>query len=602
MIIVLYILGIFIFTASIFPVVRKGYGAFTTFMFVCAFLCSVLYSLNAPSYREVMQLPWFRAGEFSFQFTITSDQVIIILLPFITLIAALVSLYSVAYFKEEKNQSRYFSVLSLFMFSMTGLIISGNLFFSFFCWELVGICSYLLIGFYREKQSSGIAATKSLIINKIGDIGFLIALLTFASETESFELIHPINDLSTGSQYLIGAGLLTAVVAKSAQFPLNTWLPDAMAGPSPVSALIHSATMVAAGVYLLFRTRFLFPDEILLAGGILGTITAFIGGWNALAENKIKLLLAWSTMSQLGLMLLSVTIGNPGAAIMHLVSHGFFKAGLFLCAGYLLKSGDAPPEEELKWISNLKSGNRRIAFSILIFLSGLAGVPLTAAFISKEAMAAELPSFAIIPFFIITALTILYTVRLTTFILPYFKNSVKKSLDRYTISVMTLLFFTGWWIWSPEPFRVADYLKFSGTVSHSLTIFSVTFIAIFTVLSFLLMKKFPDSFNRKKFRKIDPDPVYRIIILEPILRTSTLIGRTDRAVLDFLIHMIAYLQVITAHLIASVDRYIVDGITRGIAGSAVQTGKLISIISRGNIQSYLWWSLSILILILIILS
>jgi len=602
MIIIFYILGFFLFTTIIFPVVRKGYGIFTTLMFGCAFLCAVLFSLNAPSYQEVLHLPWFRAGKITFQVTIISDTVIRIILPFITLIAALVSFYSVSYFKGDKHQPRFFSVLSLFMFSMTGLIISGNLLFSFFCWELVGICSYLLIGFYREKQSSGIAATKALIINKIGDIGFLIALITFATETGSFELTFSINEMSASSQYLISIGLLTAVLAKSAQFPLHTWLPDAMAGPSPVSALIHSATMVAAGIYLLFRTHFLFTDEVLFLGGILGMITAFIGGWNALFENKIKQLLAWSTMSQLGLMMMSVAIGSPGAALMHLVSHGFFKAGLFLSAGYLLKSADKTPDEELEWISKTKKGNRYIALSVLIFLFGLAGLPLTAAFISKEAMVSGLPTFALVPFFVISALTIVYTVRITLFIQPYFKDSIRKSIDGYTISVLALVLFTGWWIWNPLPFGSGDYFNLSASASHGLTIFSAIFVTITGLAAVRMLKKNPDFLKKISFNKIDTDPISKAVFLTPVIRISEVIGKTDRAVIDSIVHAVAYSQVIIAHLIAAADRFFVDGIATMIAGFSVQTGRLISRVSGGNVQSYLWWSLSLLILLLLILS
>jgi|GEM_PF-1811682 len=602
MIVIFYILGFYLISAAIFPIVRKGNGIFTTILFFCAFVCALLFSINAPDWQETFELPWFRSGKITFQITIISDTAIRILLPFITLIGALVSLYSVSYFKGNEHHIRYFSVLSLFMFSMTGLIISGNLLLSFFCWELVGICSYLLIGFYREKQSAGIAATKALIINKLGDIGFLIAILTLAAETGSFGLSVSVKQISEAGQYIISIGLLTAVVAKSAQFPLHTWLPDAMAGPSPVSALIHSATMVAAGIYLLFRTQFLFPSEVLFTGSILGMFTAFVGGWNALFENKIKQLLAWSTISQLGLMMMSVSIGSPGAALMHLVSHGFFKAGLFLSAGYLLKSSNNAEGEDLKWISNTKGGNRVIAFSIIIFSLGLIGLPLSAAFISKEAMASQLPSFAIVPFFVITAMTIIYTVRFIIFMLPYYRSSNKKSLDGYTITVLALVLFSGWWIWSPLPFRAGDYFNLSQSGSHELTLFSAIFILITGIIAFVLLTKQPDLFKKISIYKINPDPMYRILILTPVIRVSEVAGKADRAIIDSVIHAVAYIQVIIAHLVAAADRYIVDGIARMITILVAQIGKVISSVSRGNVQSYLWWALSILILLLIILS
>lgn len=593
---------IFLVTAGLFPVVRKGYGIFTTIMFVIAFICAMLNSVYTTCSQELTQFPWFRAGDFNFHVTIQADLVTKILLPFVTLIGSLVSLYSTSYFKGSNRQSEFFSLLALFMFSMTGLILSGNLLLIFIFWELVGICSYLLIGYYRDKTTSGIAATKALIINKIGDIGFLIALVAFISGTGSSDLTGSTAGIGEINTYLISIGLLVAATAKSAQFPLHTWLPDAMAGPSPVSALIHSATMVAAGIYLLFRTRFLFPEEILLTAGIIGLITAVIGAFNALFETKIKQLLAWSTMSQLGLMMMSVAIGSPGAAIMHLISHGFFKAGLFLTAGNLLKEVNNTSGSDLEAISEKQGGNKFTAVAVIIFSLGLVGVPLTAAFISKEAIAAQLPVFAGISFFFVSGLTILYTVRLSKYIFPFLKSSSHKAFDGASLSILTLLLFTGWWIWSPWPAGTVDYFRLSKAPSDELTLFSALFVLIILALSFIIFTRHRHQLNRINIRKIDPDPLYKNAFLTPVLKISEFAGKADHALLDYVIHAIAVFQVITAHLIAAVDRILVDGAAHLIAGTARYTGILISRISKGNVRSYLWWSMTILITLLIILS
>ncbi|WP_437187106.1 NADH-quinone oxidoreductase subunit L [Planctomicrobium sp. SH668] len=340
----------------------------------------------------------FGSSEVSLDYYI--DGLTIVMFVMITLIAGCIHVYSLAYMNDELTDryedhevhlddhrhlvrqgrfARFFAFLSLFSFSMLGLILAGNIFQVFIFWELVGICSYFLIGFYVERKSASTAANKAFIMNRIGDFGFLIGLMIlwtsfgvfhFAetnpestrppglfqkvrSETgelttigESHEKVIQIQShggapVSTLPYWLLtaaGLGIFAGCVGKSAQFPLQTWLPDAMEGPTPVSALVHSATMVAAGVYLVGRFYPLFTPEALLVIAYVGCVTLFIGATIAVVATDIKRVLAYSTMSQLGYMMLALGIGGWMAGLFHLVTHAFFKSLLFLCSGSVIRA------------------------------------------------------------------------------------------------------------------------------------------------------------------------------------------------------------------------------------------------------------------------
>ena len=361
--------------------VKRSIPILAVLTFGASFILSVLSWITSGQGPEIISLTWFRTAGTNFYISFKADSSSLPTVSFVTLIGLLVASYSVSYFKYSDRKTALFTTLSLFMASMTGLIVSDNLLFSFVCWELVGFCSYLLVGFYRDEEKAGKAATKALLINKIGDIGFLMALMGLWASQGSFELTdlaQSSEPISETYQYLIGFGLLVAVFAKSAQFPFHTWLPDAMAGPTPVSALIHSATMVASGIWLLSRVQFLMPHEVMWFAGFCGTITAILGAWNALFQTKIKYLLAWSTVSQLGLMMMAAGWASTDSAVMHLITHGFFKAGLFLTAGYLLLQLNDNPEDELTAIGSIQQGDRLVAVALVIFTFSLAGLPLTA--------------------------------------------------------------------------------------------------------------------------------------------------------------------------------------------------------------------------------
>ncbi|MGA7857811.1 MAG: NADH-quinone oxidoreductase subunit L, partial [Terracidiphilus sp.] len=287
---------------------------------------------------------WINAGLLHIDFSFVLDQLSLVMLLVVTGVGFLIHIYSVGYMGEEEGYWRYFSYLNLFLFFMTVLVLAGNALLMFVGWEGVGLASYLLIGFYFNKTSAADAGKKAFIVNRIGDFGFLIGMflllanfgtLTF-SEIAAKLAANP--TLTGGVLTAIALCLLMGATGKSAQLPLYVWLPDAMEGPTPVSALIHAATMVTAGVYMIARTHFLFDRSpfALTIVAIVGAATALFAATIALVQNDIKRVLAYSTISQLGYMFLGCGVAAYSAAIFHLMTHAFFKALLFLAAGSVI--------------------------------------------------------------------------------------------------------------------------------------------------------------------------------------------------------------------------------------------------------------------------
>ncbi len=317
-----------------------------------------------------------------------------IMLVLVTLVAALVQMYSLAYLHEEPPASlgRYYVYQSLFAFSMMGLVLAPDLLQLFVCWELVGLCSYLLIGFWYRKPSAARAAVKAFWTTKAGDVGLLVGIVMLWRISGTFDLVALQQMATDGTMPLAGLSFVTFCIylgaaGKSAQVPFHVWLPDAMEGPTPVSALIHAATMVTAGVYLLFRTSWLFaltPDVLALVCWV-GAVTALLAAVMACVQTDIKRVLAYSTVSQLGYMMAAIGAGFATAGFFHLLTHGVFKALLFLGAGAVIH---AVGSNEITDMGRLA---RRMPQTMAVFLIGtlsLAGIPLFAGFASKEAVLA----------------------------------------------------------------------------------------------------------------------------------------------------------------------------------------------------------------------
>ena len=335
---------------------------------------------------------WVSAGSFKLDVAILVDPLSVFMFLIVTGVGFVIHVYSVGYMHDDPEYSRFFAYLNLFIFSMLLLVAAADFFFLIVGWALVGLASYLLIGFWREKTSAVLAARKAFVMNVIGDVGMVIAALVifetfgtlnFADVFASAPGMFRPND---DSMLLITLLLLVGAFAKSAQLPLHTWLPDAMEGPTPVSALIHAATMVTAGVYLVARCHVLYelaPYTMYFLAGV-GIITAIFAGSMALVQYDIKRVIAYSTMSQLGYMFLAMGIGVYSLGMFHLMTHAFFKALLFMAAGSVIHSLDG--EQDLRKMGGLQSVMPLTHATFLIGALALAGFPLTSGYFSKEAI------------------------------------------------------------------------------------------------------------------------------------------------------------------------------------------------------------------------
>ena len=332
---------------------------------------------------------WLAAGKFHVAMQILVDPVSLTMMLIVTGVGGLIVWYSMGYMAGEDEERRYFAYMALFVFSMLMLVMGGNLLLLLVGWGLVGLASYLLIGFHHDRPEAVAAAKKAFLMNAIGDAAMALGFFLLIAKTGSLDFKTVFDaasqgELSSSTANLVALGLLGGAIAKSAQLPLHTWLPDAMEGPTPVSALIHAATMVTAGVYLIVRTHALFqaaPDVQHLAA-ILGGVTLLVAGVIALVQNDIKRVIAYSTMSQIGYMFLAAGIGAYGYAMFHLVTHAFFKALLFLSAGVIIHH--LAGEQDIRRMGGLR---KAMPLTHVAFLAGalaLVGIPPLAGFWSKD--------------------------------------------------------------------------------------------------------------------------------------------------------------------------------------------------------------------------
>jgi len=353
-----------------------------------AFALSVGAWREAPVSQPVFD--WFTAGPLSVSFALRADELSSVMLLVVTGVGTLIHVYSIGYMRDDEGFSRYFAYLNLFMFSMLVLVLGDSIVLMFLGWEGVGLCSYLLIGFWYKDLRNADAGKKAFITNRVGDLGFLLGIFCVwqVFGTLDFSRMDPARAGTALEPHALAAaaGLLLFVGAcgKSAQIPLHVWLPDAMAGPTPVSALIHAATMVTAGVYMMARMHFLYaavPGVLELVGAV-AVATALLSAVIACAQNDIKKVLAYSTVSQLGFMFAGVAASDGAAGIFHVVTHAFFKALLFLGAGAVIHALGG--EQDIRKMGGL---GRRLPLVFGVFAAGalaLAGAPLTAGFFSKD--------------------------------------------------------------------------------------------------------------------------------------------------------------------------------------------------------------------------
>ncbi len=373
---------------------KQSAGALATAAVGASFALAVYIFWQLPAtgiFRDLVY-PWIQSGSFQVNLAFQVDALTAVMLLVVTGIGLLIHIYSLGYMGHDADMVRFFIYLNLFIFFMLVLVMGDNLLLLFVGWEGVGLCSYLLIGFWYQDHKNTIAGNKAFIVNRIGDLGFIIGIFVLVTELgrqgiwtlDFVELQKHVTMLQPGTITLITFLLFIGAAGKSAQIPLFVWLPDAMAGPTPVSALIHAATMVTAGVYMTARLHFLFvlaPDTLSVIAWI-GAATAFFAGCVALTQNDIKKVLAYSTVSQLGYMFIAVGVGAFSAAIFHLFTHAFFKACLFLGAGSVIHGLGG--EQDMRKMGGLKSYLPTTYWTYLIASLAIAGLPFTGGFFSKD--------------------------------------------------------------------------------------------------------------------------------------------------------------------------------------------------------------------------
>ena len=368
-------------------------------LIIIFFLSAVLTYLKLTNFTDqtiISEFQWINLGNvpflktFTIELGIMLDNVTVIMVLAVTIVSMVVHIFSVGYMKGDKRYNRYFSYLGLFTFSMLGIVLTHNLLMMYIFWELVGISSYLLIGFWYEKKTVSDAAKKAFLVNRIGDIGMFLGILILVTtfNTFSFDKIFyqiSLGNLPFGTEFgltLVGVLLFCGAIGKSAQFPLHVWLPDAMEGPTPVSALIHAATMVAAGVYFLIRIFPILSGDALLIIATIGALSAFIPATIAVTQNDIKKVLAYSTISQLGYMVMAIGVGAYTFAFFHLITHAFFKACLFLGSGSVINA--MHHEQDMRNMGGLRKKMPITYVTFLIASLALSGIPLTSGFLSKD--------------------------------------------------------------------------------------------------------------------------------------------------------------------------------------------------------------------------
>lgn len=397
-----------------------GIATLVVFISFCI-AASIFMKTDADSAPVIVRLfEWFTVNGVQINFSFQIDQLSLMMVMIITGIGSLIHLYSIGYMHDDKGFHKFFAYLNLFIFMMLLLVMGSNYLILFIGWEGVGLCSYLLIGFWYKNQEYGKAARKAFIMNRIGDLGLLLGIFMIAYQTNALDYLSVAQNSSKFELdgfviIFITASLFIGAVGKSAQVPLFTWLPDAMAGPTPVSALIHAATMVTAGIYLVVRSNFLYSLAPTTMNGILfiGLLTAFIAAFIALRQNDIKKVLAYSTVSQLGFMFVALGVGAYTVAMFHLMTHAFFKALLFLGSGSVIHAMSG--EQDMRFMGGLKDKIKTTHITFLIGTFAIAGMPLFSGMISKDEILASV--FGHNPLlwgilFIVAAMTAIYMFRM----------------------------------------------------------------------------------------------------------------------------------------------------------------------------------------------
>ena len=598
----------------------------TTFLapgsILASFVVALLILFSQVSTNQSVTVPlfsWFQVGDFQADFSFLVDSLSILFTMVITGVGFLIHVYSTGYMHDEKDYNRYFSYLNLFVFFMLLLVLGDNLLLMFVGWEGVGLCSYLLIGFWFRNINYSNAANKAFIMNRIGDLGFLLGIiLTFGV----FGSINYHEVFAQAGSVVVDGKLITWItvllfigaMGKSAQIPLYTWLPDAMAGPTPVSALIHAATMVTAGIYMVARCGVLFSmsEFTMQLISIIGISTALLAATIALFQNDIKKVLAYSTVSQLGLIFCALGAGAFSAGVFHVVTHAFFKALLFLGAGSVIHgmSGD----QDIRNMGGLKKKMPVTYITFFIATIAISGIPPFAGFFSKDQMLAEIFVHNKVLFVlavVVSLMTAFYMFRLLflTFFGEFRGNSIQKnhvheSPKSMTIPLMILaaLSVVGGFIGFPHELGHQLHLhhwldgflatsiktgKIEMTLTTELILMATTIILILTVILiarklFVSKNQVPKSdeaamplWKEVIYYKYYIDEIYEAVVVKPLNRISGL-----------LYHYI--------------EKSGIDAMVNGIGTSVVNWSQLLRLSQTGGLGFYVM-AMVISILVLIIL-
>ena len=621
---------------------------------------AILYGKLALYHAETISLrfTWvdFRnvpgIGPLSIVLGFSLDNLSAIMLVVVTLISTVVHWFSIGYMHDDVRYSRYFAMLGFFTFSMLTIVLSDNLFLLYVGWELVGISSYLLIGHWYEKKSASNAAIKAFVVNRIGDFGFFTGILilwttfrTFGLQ-EIFEGIHR-GTLPFGSEtWLTISGLLIfcGAIGKSAQFPLHVWLPDAMEGPTPVSALIHAATMVAAGVYLIARTYPVFTADALMVIAYIGAITAFISATIAIAQNDIKKVLAYSTISQLGYMVMGLGVGAYTAGFFHLVTHAMFKAGLFLGSGSVIfamhralhHQGDhATDAQDIRNMGGLRAKMPVTFWTFIVYTLAISGIPLTSGFLSKDAILAGTLAYAritgqaLIPVigFFVAGLTAFYMFRLVilTFLGGHAEPSrlehVHESPKVMIVPLIVLAALSVFFWYSVNPVNAVD-----GWVSHAIEqpataapagvaatpahqfeevevgvhytamglSLAVAACGIFLAFVTYYWKKISADriavslhpLHRFLLNKWYFDELYNTVVVGGVLLLTRALRWFDERIIDGIVNGAGLVTKLTSFVSRKFDDYVIDGAVNGAAYVSGFAGLLFRKAQTGKVQTY----------------
>ena len=539
-----------------------------------SFICSCLVFAHSASYAA--QITWIDvAGALKVPIALTLDALSRTMVLLVSGVGALIHIYSLGYMRDDHGKSRYFAALSLFMFAMLGIVLASNFVMLFIFWELVGFTSYVLIGHWFYRDAAPDAANKAFITTRIGDFGFMIGILMIWTSTGSIifaEIAPRMSGLTSYPTFLMIVALLIfcGAVGKSAQFPLHVWLPDAMEGPTPISALIHAATMVAAGVYMLVRVAFIIQasQTALVIVAWIGTLTAVMAALIATQQDDIKRILAYSTLSQLGYMIMAVGLASSEAAMFHLFTHAFFKALLFLAAGSVIVM--LHHEQNIWKMGGL---SKKLPITFVTFGVGalaLIGCPPFSGFFSKDAILAlayehNTPIFAVALF---TAfLTAFYVIRML--VIAFFGNPrsdiARESRESPPVMIMPLILLA----------LLATLGGFGFFARNFLALPVENHIASFVPALAVIALIAGSGLAVAIYRQQETDPVD-----VKLLRHKFYFD-------EFYSWLIHWTQELLARVAAFVDRWIIDaGAVGGSSRGTWGVGALLRLLQVGNLQGY----------------